>query len=121
MFSPARTHPGAQAPRGQTAIPDRYAGLTGPATASARGGGRFNSARLHRLIAGSRAIRSLSIGLLARLELAFLAGHKPPDMLAHIRRARGVRRIPGGAAGAGDRIAEFAGDACEVVRRRVSG
>ncbi len=98
MFSPARTHPGAQAPRGQTAIPDRYAGLTGPATASARGGGRFNSARLHRLIAGSRAIRSLSIGLLARLELAFLAGHKPPDMLAHIRR-RSTNSWRGGRSG----------------------
>ncbi len=52
---------------------------------------RFNSARLHRLIASSRMIRSLSIGLLARLELAFLAGHKQPGMLATIRRARSGR------------------------------
>ncbi len=52
---------------------------------------RFDSARLHRLIAGSRAIRSLSIGLLARLELAFLAGHKEVDVLAAIRAARSGR------------------------------
>ena len=50
--------------------------------------GRFDSARLHLLIAGSRVVRSLSIGLLARLELAFLAGHKEPDVLASIRGAR---------------------------------
>ena len=49
---------------------------------------RFDSARLHRLIASSRAVRSLSIGLLARVELAFLAGHKQPDVLASIRTAR---------------------------------
>ena len=49
---------------------------------------RFDSARLHRLIAASRMIRSLSIGLLARLELAFLAGHKEPEVLAAIKQAR---------------------------------
>ena len=59
--------------------------------AAPRRSGRFNSARLHRRIAGSRAIRSLSIGLLARMELAFLAGHKQPRMLADIRRARSGR------------------------------
>lgn len=50
--------------------------------------GRFDSTRLHRMIASSRIVRSLSIGLLARLELAFLAGHKEPDVLARIRGAR---------------------------------
>ena len=73
-------------------IPDTNIGqLDHTATAAVRPVRRFNSARLHRLIAGSRAIRSLSIGLLARLELAFLAGHKQPDMLASIRRARSGR------------------------------
>ena len=51
-------------------------------------GSRFDSALLHRMIAGSRTVRSLSIGLLARLELAFLSGHKEPDVLAAIRSAR---------------------------------
>ena len=55
---------------------------------SAPWGKRFDSARLHRLIAASRTVRSLSIGLLARLELAFLAGHKQPEVLAAIRSAR---------------------------------
>ncbi len=36
-------------------------------------------------------IRSLSIGLLARLELAFLSGHKEPHVLADIRAARSGR------------------------------
>ncbi len=54
-------------------------------------GRRFDSARLHRLIAGSRTIRSLSIGLLARLELAFLAGHKEPGVLSTIKTARSGR------------------------------
>ena len=49
---------------------------------------RFDSARMHRLIAASRTIRSLSIGLLARIELAFLSGHKEADVLAAIRAAR---------------------------------
>ena len=40
------------------------------------------------MIAGSRTIRSLSIGLLARLELAFLSGHKQAHVLADIRTAR---------------------------------
>ena len=43
------------------------------------------------MIAGSRTIRSLSIGLLARLELAFLSGHKEPHVLADIRKARSGR------------------------------
>ena len=49
---------------------------------------RFDSSRLHRLIAAHRLVRSLSIGLLARIELGFLAGHKEPDVLAAIRAAR---------------------------------
>ncbi len=57
-------------------------------TAPAPRGRRFDSARLHRLIAGSRTVRSLSIGLLARMELAFLSGHKQPAVLAAIRTAR---------------------------------
>lgn len=48
----------------------------------------FNSARIHRLIAASRVVRTLSIGLLARLELAFLSGHKDADVLSVIRTAR---------------------------------
>ena len=58
---------------------------------AAPAGRRFNSAWLHRLIASSRAVRSLSIGLLARLELALLAGHKQPGTLANVRRARSGR------------------------------
>ncbi len=49
---------------------------------------RFDSARLHRLIAGSRLVRFLSIGMMARFELAFLAGHKETSVLAAIRQAR---------------------------------
>jgi O-methyltransferase len=40
------------------------------------------------LIASSRAVRSLSIGVMARLELAFLAGHKDPSVLAKIAGSR---------------------------------
>jgi O-methyltransferase len=50
---------------------------------------RFDSSLMHRLIAKSRFARSLSIGLLARLELRFLAGHKDHAVLDEIR---GVRR-----------------------------
>ena len=52
---------------------------------------RFNSAKLHRLIASSRVVRSLSIGLLARLELMLLTGHKEPRVMADIRSARSGR------------------------------
>ncbi len=73
-----------------TAISDSIAVLPGlPVPSPPRG--RFDSARLHRLIAASRTMRSLSIGLLARLELAFLAGHKQPDVLAAIKTARSGR------------------------------
>ena len=48
----------------------------------------FDSARLHRLIGASRIVRRLSIGLLARLELLFLAGHKDREVLKTIRKVR---------------------------------
>ena len=48
----------------------------------------FNSARLHRLIAASRLVRSLSIGVLARIEMGILGGHKEQDVMADIRAAR---------------------------------
>ena len=72
-------------------ISDTIAARPGLPLPSRRRGSRFDSAGLHRLIAGSRTIRSLSIGLLARLELAFLAGHKQPDVLATIKTARSGR------------------------------
>ena len=52
---------------------------------------RFNSTYLHRLIAASRTARSLSIGLLARLELGILRGHKDAEIMAAIRSARRSR------------------------------
>ena len=58
---------------------------------STKRGKRFDSARLHRLIASSRLVRSLSIGLLARFELALLGGHKDPSAMATIRAARSGR------------------------------
>ena len=60
-------------------------------TAQAPARRRFDSGRLHMLIAGSKTVRSLSIGLLARLELAFLAGHKQRHVLADIKAARNGR------------------------------
>ena len=50
---------------------------------------RFDSSRLHMLIAGSRTVRALSIGMLAQLELGILSGHKSPVVMKLIR---GVRR-----------------------------
>ncbi len=52
---------------------------------------RFDSAKLHRLIAASRLIRGMSIGMLARLELAFLGGHKERHVLEMIKNARSSR------------------------------
>ena len=43
---------------------------------------------MHRLIAGSRSVRALTIGLMARIELALLAGHKQPEQIAKLRNAR---------------------------------
>jgi O-methyltransferase len=60
---------------------------TAPATTATR----FNSAKLHRLIASSRVVRSLSIGLLARFELMLLGGHKEPAVMAAIKAARSGR------------------------------
>ncbi len=51
----------------------------------------FNSAKLHLLIASSRIARSLSIGIMARLELLVLKGHKEPDVIAAIHAARAGR------------------------------
>ena len=48
----------------------------------------FNSSRLHMLIAASRTVRALSIGVLARLELMLLSGHKNSDDLKVIRKVR---------------------------------
>lgn len=59
-----------------------------PIPARGRPARRFDSARLHRLIAASRMVRSLSIGLMARIELMVLAGHKQPEALAAIHAAR---------------------------------
>ena len=51
----------------------------------------FDSTRLHRLIAASRVVRSMSIGVLARLELGILGGHKEADVMRTIRKARSGR------------------------------
>ncbi len=51
----------------------------------------FNSANLHRLIAASKLVRKLSIGVLARLELGILKGHKDHEVMAAIRSARRER------------------------------
>lgn len=48
----------------------------------------FDSRRLHMLIAGSRAVRALSIGVLARIELAIMSGHKDPEVMRVIRDTR---------------------------------
>lgn len=49
---------------------------------------RVDSSRMHLLIAASRTVRALSIGLMARLELGFLRGHKDPGVLDVIRTVR---------------------------------
>ena len=49
---------------------------------------RFDSSRLHLMIAASRTIRTLSIGLLARLELGILGGHKEAAVIKTIRTSR---------------------------------
>ena len=49
---------------------------------------RFDSSRLHMMIAASRTIRTLSIGLLARLELGILGGHKEAAVIKTIRKSR---------------------------------
>lgn len=75
-----------------TSVGPAFAGSDVPRALPAGRSG-FDSARLHRLIAGSRVVRSLSIGLLARIELAFLAGHKDAGVLAAIRQARSGREL----------------------------
>ena len=48
----------------------------------------FDSRRLHMLIAASRAVRAVSIGLLARIELAVMSGHKNAEDMQLIRKVR---------------------------------
>lgn len=50
-----------------------------------------SQATLHRLFARSRAIRRLTVGTLARVELAILGGHKQRTTMDIIRRVRGER------------------------------
>src|ERR1700712_4371493 len=54
-------------------------------------GGKFHNARLHRLVASSKRMRSLTIGFLVRLELAIMSGHKDTKILELIRAARNGR------------------------------
>ena len=64
---------------------------SGPAAHSATGlkvRRPFDSARLHRMIAASRLVRRFSIGVLARLELGILQGHKEREVMSTIRSAR---------------------------------
>ncbi len=63
--------------------------LRPPAPAAELGQSKpFDSARLHRLIAASRVARAMSIGVMARLELAILGGHKDAGAMRSIRNAR---------------------------------
>ena len=48
----------------------------------------IDSSRLHMLIAGSRTVRRLSIGMMARIELMLLSGHKDRGVLKLINRVR---------------------------------
>ena len=64
------------------------AAVMSPALKGLRIRRRFNSARVHRLIAASRPVRAMTIGLMARLELALLAGHKQPGHMAQLKSAR---------------------------------
>jgi hypothetical protein len=49
---------------------------------------RFHTPWLHRLIAASRTARLLSLGVLARVEIAILSGHKDADAMRLVRAAR---------------------------------
>ncbi|RYF11233.1 MAG: macrocin-O-methyltransferase [Oxalobacteraceae bacterium] len=55
---------------------------------SSKGRNRFDSTRLHRLIASSRVARVASIGILAKLELVILGGHKQVEVMRSIHAAR---------------------------------
>lgn len=48
----------------------------------------YHTAWLHRLTGANRLLRFLSIGMLARIEMAIMSGHKQADVLASIRLAR---------------------------------
>lgn len=51
----------------------------------------FHNPRLHRLITGSRMLRSMSMGVLARLEIGLLGGHKETSAIRTIQAARAGR------------------------------
>jgi O-methyltransferase len=48
----------------------------------------FHNVTLHRAMAGSRLLRRITLGLLTRLELAIMAGHKERETLAAIKHGR---------------------------------
>lgn len=48
----------------------------------------FHNARLHQLLAKSPLLRAMSLGLLARLELALLTGHKEASVISTLKAAR---------------------------------
>jgi O-methyltransferase len=57
--------------------------------ARARSG--FSAVWLHRLMASSRLLRGLTLGVMSRLELTILSGHKEDDVLDAIKAARRER------------------------------
>lgn len=48
----------------------------------------FHNPKLHRLMAANRTLRRLTLGLMSKLELAILSGHKDAAVLRTIRAAR---------------------------------
>lgn len=48
----------------------------------------FHNARLHQLLAKNPVLRSMSLGLLARMELALLTGHKEAGVISTLKAAR---------------------------------
>ena len=62
---------------------------TRPARDPARAAKRWQ--RLHRLFARSRALRAMTVGGLARIELGIQGGHKCPDIMSTIKRVRAER------------------------------
>ena len=62
-----------------------------PARAPARRQTTGAQAALHQIFARSRTVRRLTIGSLARIELAILGGHKQKSMMQVIHRVRGER------------------------------
>ncbi len=80
---------------GVTTISDQRATITAapPADAAIAGRRRTHRAQatVHRLFAKSRAVRRLTVGTLAQVELAILGGHKQPGPMKLIRKVRGER------------------------------